>query len=291
MIDLFYQEISMNYELLRILIAILGTSIAAYFDIFNKKNIPDMLLYSFLFIAIIITFLDFNPILLTYAFGGALIIGITGYILYQMGQLGGADVFILCSLSLLLPVQPEMLGKNGVMNLPFIFSILSIAGIFFIFYVLIKFTPIVLKRKEKVDKKRIIYSIPLILIFLIFIFLFIEQIISIYYLILIAFLVCVSIYFSIFKERFMRSLIEEIPLSKIENEDVIAIEYMDEKLVKKYNIPKVISEKDLKRLKNIKISKYPVYTKLPMFVPFILIGLLVALYFGDIFYLITLSLV
>ncbi|MCC7552110.1 hypothetical protein KO317_00400 [Candidatus Micrarchaeota archaeon] len=285
MIDLFYTNLTMNYEILRILFAVIGTSISAYFDIFNKKNIPDLVLYIFLVLSLIIVFIDFNLTLIIYSIGCALIVGIIGYLFYKAGQIGGADVFILCSLALLLPVQPKLFGNTSNINLPFIFSIISVAGFVFIIYVLFKYTPMVLKRKEKIELKRIIYSLPLICIFLIFILLSKKIDLPAIYLILIGFLICVSIYFSIFKERFMKTLIEKIPLNKIENEDVIAIEYMNKKIVEKYNIPRVVSSSDLKRLKNAKISKYPVYTKLPMFVPFILIGLLFSLYFGSLLFL------
>lgn len=281
----------MNYELIRMIIAILFTSMAASYDIFNKKNIPDLLLYSFLGCAILISIIDFNFHLLIYSLIIAGVIGTVGYLLYKAGQLGGADVFILCSLSLLLPIQPRLNNSNTILNLPFIFSILFVAGLFFIIYVLIKFTPIILKRKEKLEIKKIIYTLPVLFAFIFFLVMAPSIKIPNIFIILIGFFVFVSIYFSIFKDRFMKALIEELPLDKIECEDVIAIEYMDEKLVKKYSIPRVISEEDLKNLKGINIKKYPVYSKLPMFVPFILIGLLISLYFGDILYLLTTSLI
>ncbi len=288
MSELFFPQIIMNYEIIRIIFAVIGTSIAAYFDIFNKKNIPDLLLYSFLILSLIIVIVDYNPILLLYSFGGAAIIGLIGYIFYRLGQLGGADVFILCSLALLLPIQPTLFSEKPLIPLPFIFSIILVSGLTFMIYVLIKYTPLVLKRKEKIDKKRILYSLGLVIIFLVFLYLYTKiPVISEYYLILMGFLIFVSIYFSIFKERLMGSLIEKLPLSKIEAEDVIAIEYMKKEIVKKYNIPRVVSEKDLKRLKKFKINKYPVYTKLPMFVPFILLGLLISIYFGDMLYILA----
>jgi Flp pilus assembly protein protease CpaA len=278
----------MNYELIRILIAIIFTSITAYFDIFNKKNIPNTLLYIFLIISLFITFVDFNIQLIFYSLICAVIIGILGYLLYKAGQLGGADVFILCSLSLLLPIQPTLFTNKPLMSLPFIFSIITISGLTFMIYILIKYTPIILKRKEKIEKKHILYSFLLVFIFLIILYLSIKtNIISKAYTLLIGFLIFVSIYFSIFKNRLLNCLIEKIPLNKIEVEDVIAIEQMDKKLVEKYKIPKVITEKDLKRLKLSNIKLYPVYTKLPMFIPFILIGLLISIYFGDILYILT----
>ncbi|MFA5381625.1 MAG: prepilin peptidase [Candidatus Micrarchaeia archaeon] len=288
MITTFFPQITMNYELIRILIAIIFTSITAYFDIFNKKNIPNTLLYIFLIISLFITFVDFNIQLIFYSLICAVIIGILGYLLYKAGQLGGADVFILCSLSLLLPIQPTLFTNKPLMSLPFIFSIITISGLTFMIYILIKYTPIILKRKEKIEKKHILYSFLLVFIFLIILYLSIKtNIISKAYTLLIGFLIFVSIYFSIFKNRLLNCLIEKIPLNKIEVEDVIAIEQMDKKLVEKYKIPKVITEKDLKRLKLSNIKLYPVYTKLPMFIPFILIGLLISIYFGDILYILT----
>ena len=274
------------------MVAVLGTSIATYFDIFNNRNIPDLMLYSFFLVSVVIAIIDFNLILICYSFGVAAVIGLFGYFLYKAGQLGAADVFVLCSLVLLLPIQPVLFAEKPSVSLPFIFSIIIVSGLTFILYILIKFTPIILKQKKKLEIPKIRYLYIIMLGVLLIIFLIIAStipILSIHYLILLGFLIFSAIYFMLFKERLIESLIENIPLRKIEPEDIIALEYINKNTIKKYKIPRVVSKKDLQYLKKAKIKKYPVFTKMPMFMPFILIGLLVSIIFGDVIYLLTAS--
>lgn len=274
------------------MVAVLGTSIATYFDIFNNRNIPDLMLYSFFLVSVVIAIIDFNLILICYSFGVAAVIGLFGYFLYKAGQLGAADVFVLCSLVLLLPIQPVLFAEKPFVSLPFIFSIIIVSGLAFILYILIKFTPIILKQKKKLEIPKIRYLYIIMLGVLLIIFLIIAStipILSIHYLILLGFLIFSAIYFMLFKERLIESLIENIPLRKIEPEDIIALEHINKNTVKKYKIPRVVSKKDLQYLKKAKIKKYPVFTKMPMFMPFILIGLLVSIIFGDVIYLLTAS--
>ena len=71
---------------------------------------------------------------------------------------------------------------------------------------------------------------------------------------------------------------EKIPLSQVEPEDVIAIEAMDNDMVKKYGIKRLATESEIKRLKSLKIKELWVYTKLPAFLPFLCLGVILALF-------------
>jgi len=77
----------------RIAIALIGTIIVTYFDIFNNRNIPNNLLYAFLAVAFITSIVFFSSEIFIYSIIQFAIIGILGFGLYKMGQLGGADVF------------------------------------------------------------------------------------------------------------------------------------------------------------------------------------------------------
>ncbi|MCX6777656.1 MAG: hypothetical protein NT157_02115, partial [Candidatus Micrarchaeota archaeon] len=80
-----------------------------------------------------------------------------------------------------------------------------------------------------------------------------------------------------------RFIIEKLPLSRIEEEDVLAIEKMNPKLVAKYKLKKLLTARELARMKKAKIplKKYPVYANMPVFLPYILASLLLTLLFGD----------
>ena len=42
--DILFGQLTLPGEMIRLVLAFIGTGIAAYYDLFNKKNIPDMFL-------------------------------------------------------------------------------------------------------------------------------------------------------------------------------------------------------------------------------------------------------
>jgi len=292
MIELISNQMIMNFQLIRIIIALAGTSVAAYFDIFNNRNIPDKLLYTFIIISIVVAIIDFNVELLTYTGIIAILATIIGYTLYRAGQLGLADVFVIVSLILLLPKQPTLFAMNPIISLPFILSIVASAGLLLVIYVTLKYVPKLVKdmsnKKIKFQTTKSVYSALMITFYFIMFYLLSQfPTFPINYLLIIGVLVILSIFFTLFKDRINSYMVNEISLKKIEEGDIIAIENMDETLVKKYSISKVFTENMRESLKKSKISKFPVYTDLPMFLPFILAGLILSIVLGDLIYLIT----
>ena len=54
-----FGQLTMPGELIRVLLAFIGTAVAAYYDVFNNKNIPDNFLYGFLGLAFIVNLVLF----------------------------------------------------------------------------------------------------------------------------------------------------------------------------------------------------------------------------------------
>jgi hypothetical protein len=86
--------------------------------------------------------------------------------------------------------------------------------------------------------------------------------------------------FMVFKETINTMLSEELPISQLEPEDVLALELMNKDMVKKYGLTRLVTEKEIERLKKLKVQEVWVYTKLPPFIPFILIGMIFAMFFA-----------
>jgi hypothetical protein len=106
--------------------------------------------------------------------------------------------------------------------------------------------------------------------------------VSINYFLFLSFMVLLCAYFTIFKNAINDSMLVWVEGNKVEAEDILAIDKMDSQIVKEYSLSRLVDEKMLARLKGIKQKKVALYAHLPPFIPHILIGLLVSLFFGNI---------
>jgi len=273
--EVIFGQITMPGELIRILLAFIGTGAAAYFDIFNKKNVPDQLLYAFVAVAILTNVVFYQQDLAFFAFVLAIFISAIGYLFYRVGQLGGADIFVLASIILLLPIHPSFLAMP--FNLPFIFSVVIFSGVFFALYILVYFGWLLTQSEAK---PKLVYGL-LFIPYLLFAYVYVTSFLfSPVYFAFISILFFATIFFLMFKEPLNGLLAEELPLSQVEPEDVIALEVMNKDLVERYKIPRLVTKEELERLKKTKVSELWVYTRLPPFLPFLLIGMVCALLFA-----------
>ncbi|MFH1247079.1 MAG: prepilin peptidase [Candidatus Micrarchaeota archaeon] len=288
----------MNFELLRIVVALIGTAILAYQD--QKTSfIDEKIAYAMIASGLLFNILTFNFDFILFAVGGAVLIAAIGYFIYKQGQFGAGDILLFCALQLLLPFAP--LGVAKVANIapyinttiylqvaqmfPFFFSIfitssvLALVGSSAMYgYKLYK-----LKIKWKPDY---ISLIVLTLAGVIFVYWFgiIEGIVQIHSasIIILAITMAATVFSTSMKEQIMNNVIvRRIAIKQIEDEDILATEKMDKKLVEKYKLIRVLTAENAAKLKKIQIEKriklFPVYKNLPRFVPYILMGLILSL--------------
>jgi len=274
--DVLFGKLAMPGETVRLVIAFLGVIATCYFDVFNKKNVPNMLLYAFLGIAIITDLIFFDQTIFLFSASIAIMLSLIGYVFYRVGQIGGADVFVMASIALLLPIHPSFVALP--FNLPFVFSLLIFAGIAFALYIMIYFG---YKLTQFDSKPKILYSL-MIIPYLLFAYAYINSFIfSWTYFIFLTIMLFATIFFMMFKDSLIRVLSDELPLSQVQSEDVLALEIMNKDLVERYKIPRLMTEKELERLKATKVKEVWVYTKLPPFIPFILAGMILSLAFAQ----------
>ena len=273
--DVLFGNLVMPGELIRIVLAFLGTGVAAYYDLFNKKNIPDWLLYAFVGIAFLTNIYFYSSELFWLSLAIAAFFSAIGYLFYRVGQLGGADVFVIAAIMLLLPIHPSFVGMP--FNLPFVFSLIIFSGVAFALYVLLYFGWKLLSTEAKPNLLYLLMFIPYILFAYVYVnsFLF-----SPIYFVFITVLLFAVIFFMVYKESINRLLAEEMPVSQLEAEDVLALEVMNKDLVERYKLQRLLTKGEIARLKKTKISDVWVYTKLPPFIPFILIGMVLAMFFA-----------
>lgn len=270
----------MPWELIRVLVAFAGTIAAAYYDLYNKKNVPDNLLYAFLGVAFLVNLLTCalaeEWTMFWFSLGLAAFFSAIGYVFYRVGQLGGADVLVLASIMLLLPIHPSFVGMS--FNIPFIFSVIVFSGVLFALYVMVAFGYKLYQTEAKANWLYALMLIP----YLLFAWVYINSFLfSPVYFAFITILLFATIFFLVYKKPLMGLLSESLPVAQIEPEDVIALELMNQDLVRRFKIPRLLTKAEVERLKESKVEEVIVYTKLPPFIPFLLVGMVLALLFGS----------
>ncbi len=274
--DIFFGSITLPGEIFRLLIAVIGVGVTAYYDLYNNKNIPDEILYAFLGIAFLVNLIFFEETLFWFSIGLAVFFSAIGYLFYRVGQLGGADVIVVAAIILLLPIHPSI--SNMEFNIPFIFSIIVFSGVLFALYILAYFG---YKLYENEAKPKILYGL-MIIPYLLFAYIYVNSFLfSPVYFIFITILLAATIFFLMFKESLNQVLSEPMPVSQLEPEDVLALEMMNKDMIERYKIPRLLSSQEIERLKETKIKEVYVFTKLPPFIPFILVGMILSLLFGS----------
>ncbi|NYZ74254.1 hypothetical protein H0O00_03865 [Candidatus Micrarchaeota archaeon] len=273
--DILFNQVAMPGELIRVALAFLGTAIAAYFDVFNKKNIPDALLYGFLVVAFLVNAFFYQESLFWFSLVIAAFISAVGYVFYRVGQLGAADIFILAAIMLLLPIAPSFVGMT--FNIPFVFPVIIFSGVVFALYVLVYFGWKLLRTDARPN---LIYALMLIP-YVLFAYVYMNSFLfSPVYFAFITILLFSVTFFMMFRDAFNRLLSEEIPVSQLQPEDVLALEVMNKDLIARYKIPRLMTKEIIARLKKTRVTDVWVYTKLPPFIPFMLAGMVLSLFFA-----------
>lgn len=274
--SILFGNITMPGELIRIALAILGTAVVAYFDIFNKRNIPNNLLYAFLGVAVVSNIIFFDPDLSIFAVAIAVFLSAFGYVFYKLGHFGGADVFVLASLTLLLPIPPSFVRLP--FNIPFIFVIFLFALVISSLYSLVDFAIKLSKKRAKANYLYLVIFVPYALV----VYLFVNSpVFSYAFLVILSVAIISSVFFAAYREPILKLQAQKIPLGKVTEEDVLAIELMDKDTVWLHGLKKLITAEELKRLKKLKLKEVLVYTKLLPFLPFVFFGLVLSLLFGN----------
>jgi len=274
--DVIFGKLTMPGEIIRILVAFLGTAAATYYDVYNNKNVPDKFLFGFLAVAFLLNVFFYEETLFSFSIAVAVFFSAIGYLFYRVGQLGGADVIILAAIMLLLPIHPSFSGLP--FNLPFVFSVIIFSGVLFALYVIGYFG---WKLRETDAKPKLMYALMLIP-YLLFAYVYVTSFLfSMVYFAFVSVLLLATIFFLMYKESMNKMLSEELPVSQLEPEDVVALELMNKDLVRMHKIPRLLTAKEIERLQKENVPDIRVFTKLPPFLPFILVGMVLSMLFGS----------
>jgi Flp pilus assembly protein protease CpaA len=274
--EVLFGNLAMPGETIRLVIAFLGVAVATYFDVFNRRNVPNYFLYAFLGVAFITNLVLYQEDIFLFSIALAVFFSAISFIFYRFGQLGGADVFILASVILLLPIHPTFVGLT--FNLPFIFSVIVFAGVSFAVYVVAFYGFKLLEVGAQPKLQYLLLLIP----YLLFAFVYISSVIfSPIYFVFVSVLLIATIFFLMYKEDINLLLAERMSPAELEEEDVLALEMMDQKKVKKFELKRLATKSEIERMKKLKVPEVWVYSKLPPFLPFLLFGMILALLFAS----------
>ena len=100
------------------------------------------------------------------------------------------------------------------------------------------------------------------------------------YFVFVSILLFATIFFMMFRESMIKLLAEELPVSQLEAEDVLALEIMNKDMIKRYKLPRLLTKAEVERIKKTKLSELWVYTRLPPFIPFLLLGMVFSMLFA-----------
>ncbi len=264
------------------------------FDVFNKRNVPNVYAYGALFVGIIFTLLyypDFQAIIISTAV--ATIIGAIGYFVYKAGQIGAADIYEFVTISLILPFQQIPFIGVDQYGFPFILSIFIATGFVALVMIPIYYLPRARKILGKnlsgmIDRRDYYKGLILLIAYLFFIlFLAVELYAEALGIVLLSVIAISSIITVIFERPISDSMIEYITVNRFEEGDIIATNLMKKSEIaairKKYGpFDRLVTLKKISEMKKLGIkTKFPVYrTAMPLALP-IFVGVVICLLFGN----------
>ncbi len=264
---------------IRVLFLLLAVGLAAYTD--NKTGyIYDWISLPLIVIGVIINlftfyWLDVLSILLI-----ALVIYIFGYIAYYYGKIGGGDIKLFIGIHLILPYLGGQLFILWVIIASSLLSVLFVSVTYIIkLYGKIKIT------KELITKKKwkIIQSILFFILFLALCFYAVSKEglpEYIYLTIPPMFFGCIVM---VLEDEIKEYIyLRRKPIAKLEEGDVLAIEFCNKDLLKETGLEKraVLEIEDIERMKKLGYKSIPIYDYLPRFGIYILLGVISILVFN-----------
>jgi len=277
-------------ELVRIIVLLAIATLYAVFDVFNKREVPNVFVYACLAIGILVTFtygLNIAEISLLIA----LAIGAGGYLVYRAGYWGAGDFFELATISLLVPIQPApLLNHFNQLGLPFIVSVFIAAGFAAVWIVPLYY--LIVKRNKAMRKTKTmrIYKFLGILLFVLYLLLllFAYVLFGVTWdkLAIIALIGVPSAITLAYEEEITSNMVERIYPSRLEAGDIIAVNIMQRGEIKYFKskyagFGRLATGEMISKLKNVR-KKLPVYKHAAPLTVFVLIGIVVSLLFGNI---------
>jgi len=286
-----------DVDSLRIVALLVIAAVFAAYDLFNKRNIPDMMAFGSVAIGVVFTLALGDVQQIIYSVLVAAVVGALSYLLYKIGQMGLGDGFEFVAISLIIPVQPmPLLSTIGQLGLPFMLSVFVATGVAAIVLVPAYCIGRIKKGKRLEPLRKIKPNVAVkaaimllaygsLLLFVTYSFGFNLVAWAIVGLIGIPSVVTI-IYEGAMKDQ----MVSWVYPKELEIEDFVAVELMSKKEIAYFSrhykrFGRVATKEMVSKLKGVR-KKLPVYKNaIPLAFP-TLIGIVVALLFGNLILLI-----
>ena len=258
---------------LRIGLLIIGSMIAAYTD-YKKGLIYDSITLPMIGAGILLNLFEQQ---FTGIGVGALVFA-AGYILYVTGKIGGGDVKLFTAIALLLPFYKENI---------FILNVLLFSGLSGLLFVSANYSlkylkTTTLKNALEENKANLAKSAILAAVIAVYFFVLISSgFVSTTYLVVFGVPMIFGLVFLAFEKGIREKIfLKKIPVSQLEEDEIIAREFLDKKTIEEIGLGMkgVIDEKARKKIMQLGLKEIMVYRDLPKFGPFILLGVVAALF-------------
>lgn len=268
--------------------------IYAGFDVFNKRNVPNTVVYATVAVGFLFSITYPLPILgLDLLL--ALAIGSLGYVAYKTGFLGAGDIYEFVALSLIMPIQPSAyLTSVQQYQLPFIFSVLVTAGYAAVIMMPIYYLVFTKKNREAEKRghgKKSAFRALTLLVSYLLLLTFIEYSlgISVEGLVLMVVFACAASLISYYGTEINSRMVEFVYPSKLEEGDMLALNLMTRKEIsffksKSRKFGRLVERSFLKDTSKIR-KKVPVYRNSIPLALFVLIGTILSILVGNILFL------
>lgn len=263
------------------------TLLYAAFDIFNRRNVPDVFAYASVAVGVLVTLLYHTSVLFESVLI-AVVIAAAGYALYRMGIWGAGDYFELIAISLLLPIQPlPFLAYTAQLGMPFILSVFVSTG-FAALWIVPFYYLLVIRRKwqTKVDSRHLSFGLLLFFLYIALLaFVYATVGLTSGRLALILGIAVPSSITLIFGQEITARMVERIKTNRLEEGDIIAVNMMSAREKKIFAgtaaSGRLVTKRLLHALRNERYT-LPVYVRAAPLAVFILIGVTASLLFGNI---------
>ncbi|VVB69889.1 Uncharacterised protein [uncultured archaeon] len=253
------------FETIIIIIAILIFSVAAFQD-YKTSYVDDWLLLGLGILGLILNYFNLNAIQAIFYSVTGLIILALGFILNKLGQVGSGDIVAFLAIHLLIPFQPQIALIPNVF--PFVLTVFINSMLFLTLGSTITYLVFITLNKKLIPEfNKAKFYIMLYIILDVFLLYFNQ--IKLTMLLLVVEII--MIFFKVFEKSINSIIIQTVNAKEVMDEDIV--------IVKKNGIEKKILATG-KQKENLR-GTVKNYYFLPRLVPYILIGLIYSVFFGD----------
>ncbi len=289
-LNLFYKMsllFMITYGDAEIAVLLIITAVYAMFDVFNRRNVPNVFAYATIVIGVAMALLSRSDYLLT--FGIAVAIAAIGYVIYRSGMLGGGDIFELVFISLVLPVW-QLPAAIGVYQffIPFAVSVVIAAGYAALLFIPVYYLGLKRRAKRAAGPKADLkpgHGIAILACYALFLVILYATVgprpLGTALIIVLAIASAVT---AAYETRVYLSMVSYIYPRQLDEGDMIAVGLMPKKdiaaLRKKTRFGRLATARLIKDLKGTRI-RIPVYRDSVPFSAFIFIGVVFSLLFGN----------